>query len=125
MPLTFSFLPETYGIYRLPEHAPIPTPMVSGFWAFSRAENEATVVCSVGGCPHAEHKNEGWKALKLHGPFDFSLTGILANVSAILAQAGISIFALSTYDTDYVLIKEKDVTAATHALVAAGHHHFV
>jgi hypothetical protein len=63
----------------------------------------------------------GWRALKVAGPLDFALTGVLASLAGPLAEAGISVFVVSTYDTDYVLIREVDLEAARAALVAAGH----
>jgi uncharacterized protein len=69
------------------------------------------------GCP-CEH---GWRALKVAGPLDFSLTGLLSALAAPLAQAGISLFALSTYDTDYVLVRETDLDAAITVLSQAGY----
>ena len=57
-----------------------------------------------------------WRTLKIEGPLDFSLIGILSSISTILAQKGISIFAISTYDTDYILVKDKDINNAINAL---------
>ena len=67
-------------------------------------------------------KNEkGWRGLMVRGPLDFSLVGILAALSAALAAAGISIFALSTFDTDYLLVKEPDLFRAIEVLTASGY----
>jgi hypothetical protein len=63
----------------------------------------------------------GWRAIKVAGPLDFSLTGILATLASPLAEAGISLFAVSTYDTDYVLVREVDLGRAQAVLRAAGH----
>lgn len=121
MKLNFSVLPGQYGIYRLAESAPIPTPTTQGLWSFSRSDGEATVVCREGGCPHAHKKEEGWAALKLHGPFDFALTGIVAEVSRVLASAGVGVFVISTFDTDYVLVKVINLARSLDALSRAGH----
>ncbi len=62
----------------------------------------------------------GWRAIKVEGPLDFSLTGILSSIAAPLASAGVSIFALSTFDTDYILVKINQLPAALHALEENG-----
>jgi len=121
MKLSFSVLPEHYGIYQLAANAVIPTPTAHGLWSFIRTADEVSIVCAVGGCPHALKKDEGWSAIKLQGPFDFALIGIAAEVSRVLADARIGIFMLSTFDTDYILVKQQNTHAATHALMAAGH----
>jgi len=71
--------------------------------------------------PEATAVNAGWRALMVHGPLDFSLTGVLASIAEPLAAAGVSIFAVSTFDTDYVLIQESHLASAMDALRAAGH----
>lgn len=71
--------------------------------------------------PDASRVERGWIALKLEGPFPFSMTGVLASFLHPLAEAQIPIFAISTFDTDYVLIKQNDLKQAVNALAAAGH----
>ena len=63
----------------------------------------------------------GWRCLKVLGPLDFGLTGVLASVAAPLAEAGVSVFALSTYDTDYFLLRQADLTTAKRVLAEKGH----
>ena len=63
----------------------------------------------------------GWRCLKVEGPLDFALTGILADLAGVLASAGISIFAISTFDTDYLLVKEETLDGAVETLTVAGH----
>ncbi len=71
--------------------------------------------------PKDVKQEAGWRALKVEGPLDFTLTGVLASVANPLAKVGISIFTLSTFNTDYVLVKDNQVAAAVKALYAAGH----
>ena len=78
------------------------------------------MVCA-GRAPGASQVEEGWKALKVRGPLDFSQVGILASIAGPLSNAGISIFTISTFDTDYILIKEGTLKPAITALEAAGH----
>lgn len=119
--LTLSVLPGRYGIYRFAESATIPSPTAEGLWAFVRSEGEVSIICREGGCPHANRKEEDWRVFRMHGPFDFSLTGIIAEVSGALARAGVGIFAISTFDTDYILVKSANLARATDALTKAGH----
>jgi hypothetical protein len=80
-----------------------------------------SVVCSESVVPKATIAERGWLALRLEGPFPFSLSGVLASFARPLAQARIGIFAISTFDTDYILIKKDDCEAAMAALETAGH----
>ncbi|MBI5715962.1 MAG: ACT domain-containing protein, partial [Chloroflexi bacterium] len=88
----------------------------------TRTTDELSITCPEADVPRDVAKCErGWRAFKLHGPFDFGLTGILASVLNPLAEAGVGIFALSTFDTDYVLVKEENVEKAIEALRKFGH----
>ena len=91
------------------------------FSSISRTSEELSIVCPEGVVPKDVKAEAGWRVFKLDGPLDFALTGILASVAAPLAQAGVSIFALSTYHTDYVLVKDQKAGEAVNALKAAGH----
>lgn len=82
---------------------------------------EISLVCEQAHMPPDCAAETGWRALRVQGPLEFSLTGILAELSGALAQAGISIFALSTYDTDYLLVKQEKLEQAADALFAQGH----
>lgn len=86
-----------------------------------RTSDELSVVCEEGRVPDGVRSEEGWVALKLEGPFPFSMTGVLAAFLEPLAQAKIPIFAISTFDTDYVLIKKADLERAVGALAKGGH----
>lgn len=92
------------------------------FLSITRTEEELSLVCDDARTPQAGLKTERtWRALKVQGPLDFALTGILARLATTLAQAEISIFAISTFDTDYILVKEEQLEAAARCLRAAGH----
>lgn len=87
-------------------------------------EGEVSLVCPTASVPAPDRlvaRDDGWRALEVAGPLDFSLVGILADLSSTLAAARVGIFAVSTYDTDYILVREADLARATAALVAAGH----
>ena len=79
------------------------------------------MVCPEEVVPEGISRERGWRALKLEGPFDLSMVGVLASVASPLAEAGASIFAVSTFDTDYVLVREEQLDLAIDTLRASGH----
>lgn len=86
------------------------------------ADGEISLVCEAGLVPKDAVAVEGpWRALKIKGPLDFSLVGILAKILAVLAAAKISVFAVSTYDTDYILVKSENIDPAIQVLLSAGY----
>jgi uncharacterized protein len=110
------------AVCRLPAEAPVPSlPDDAALSSVTRTADELSVVCPVAAAPPGARVEPGWRALQVAGPLDFALTGILAAIAAPLAQAGIAIFATSTYDTDYVLVREAALPAAVEALRRAGH----
>ena len=115
--LTMKLLPERYGVCRLNAGCMIPQWALSGdFFSITCTSDELSVVCLENGIPEEIMAEKDWRILKVIGPLDFSLTGILAAISSILAASQISLFALSTYDTDYILVKEIDIDRAIDAL---------
>jgi uncharacterized protein len=122
MTLTFRQLSERFMVCRLSPDAPLPAWVPSGpLVSITRTQDEVSIVCPEQR-PLPDVKCEaGWVALKLEGPFPFSQTGILASFLQPLAEGRIPIFAISTFDTDYVLIKHENLEAALHALSNAGH----
>lgn len=91
------------------------------FCALVRSEDELTLVCAEEEVPEDVAAQRGWRALTVHGPLDFGLTGILAGLAAPLAAAGVPIFAISTFDTDSILVAEERLPDAVAALREAGH----
>lgn len=115
--LTMRLLPERYGVCRLDSGSEIPQWASSGeLFSITRTSDELSVVCLEQVIPDDIQAEKSWRILKVLGPLDFSLTGILAAISSVLAANRISLFALSTYDTDYILVKEKDIDRAIAAL---------
>lgn len=120
--LTLHVLPGRYAIAQ-PASWPDWLP-ATGLVSVTRTAHEFSVICEEGAVPAGVESMKveaGWAALELEGPFPFHLTGILHAVLQPLAQAKIGIFALSTYDTDYVLVKAADLDRATATLTEAGH----
>ncbi len=120
--LALDALPGSFAVARLDPESAVPT------WAHDRTfcalvltAQELTVVCPAQAVPDGVRSEGPFRVLAVRGPLDFALTGILASLTQPLADAGISIFALSTFDTDVLLIREGDLPAATSALTAAGH----
>ena len=93
----------------------------NGFCSITRTADEVSIVCAENVVPTEIEAARGWVCLKLEGPFAFSETGILSSFLAPLAESGIGIFAISTFDTDYVLIETKLWERAAEVLGAAGH----
>jgi hypothetical protein len=91
------------------------------FFSITRTHGELSVVCSEALVPEGVRAEKGWRALRVAGAMDFSVVGVLASLTVPLAGANIGIFAISTFDTDYLLVKEDDLAAAIEALVAYGH----
>jgi hypothetical protein len=120
--LTLSALPFRIAVCRLALDPPVPAWASQGeFCCLLRTPGELTAVVREDAVPHGTTCEPGWRALKLEGPFDFALTGILSSVLQPLAEAKIGIFALSTFDTDYVLVKQELLDNAMDALRSAGH----
>lgn len=120
--LKMRLMKETYAVCRLSPMEAIPEWAAhNGFLSITRTEEELSVVCCEDAVPDGIQCDKDWKIFKVEGPLDFSLIGILASISTILAQKGISIFAISTFDTDYILVKNMNVNTAIHALIEHGY----
>jgi hypothetical protein len=121
-PLDLTILPESFAVSRLPASAPAPAWAGAGhLQSVTRTSEELSVVCRAEAVPPEVASERGWRAIRVAGTLDFSLTGVLASLAAPLAEANLSIFALSTYDTDYVLVRDDGLERAVAALTAAGH----
>lgn len=121
-PQTLSLFPETFAICRLEKDAPLPQWARGGpFLSITQTPDEVSIVCPAEYVPANINADPGWRCFKLHGPFPFSLVGILNSITIPLAEANVGIFAISTYDTDYVLVKEHDLPRAIDVLATVGH----
>jgi hypothetical protein len=95
---------------------------MNGFWSLTRTEDEVSLVMAQGNAiPVGAQVESDWRLLRVAGTLNFALVGILAKLSHVLAEANVSIFALSTYDTDYLLVKSDHLSAALKALTNAGY----
>ena len=113
---------ETFTIHKLLPDASIPEEILkSNYYSVSKTENELSLVCSEVIEVQSLQSSKGWKCIKVAGPLDFNLTGILAGISDILAKGNISIFTISTFDTDYILVRTQDLSSARTTLKQTGY----
>ena len=120
--LTITVHPERYAICRLEPEAALPAWAVgTSFLSVTRTALELSVVCEDARVPVSAHAERDRRLLQIEGTLAFVLTGVLASIAEPLANAEISIFAVSTYDTDYLLVSDKDLHRAAQVLDAAGH----
>lgn len=121
--MNLSLLKENLAVCQLAPDAPVPawTASAASFLSITRTSEELSIVCTAALVPAGVERGPAWRAFKVDGPLDFALTGILVAIAAPLAAAGISIFALATYNTDYVLVRADKMEAAVQALRSAGH----
>jgi hypothetical protein len=115
-------LRNEFAIHRLMPDEPVPPSVLeSSFFWVGKTDEELSIVCDSSIKLAGGVKNTGWSCFKVIGPIDLSVTGVLAGITAVLASARINIFAISTYDTDYVLVKSSHLERALIALREAGH----
>lgn len=120
--LTIAVFEGSYAICRLEPDAAVPQWAGTGrFVSLTRTRKELSIVCEEPAVPAEVHAERGRRLMQIEGTLAFTLTGVLASVAAPLAEAGISIFAVSTYDTDYLLVSDGDLARAEQVLERAGH----
>ena len=120
--LNLSLLEGRFAVAQLEANADIPAWAFQGeFFTVSRSSEELSIVCLESNVPNGLRLERGWACLKLQGPFEFSMTGILLSVLEPLAKAQVGIFAISTFNTDYVLVKNGLLETAIVALESVGH----
>ncbi len=122
--LPLELLPDTLAICRLAPGAPVPSwaERPSPFLTLSRTDDELSITTLQSSVPAGVSCERDYRAVRVRGPLPLNLVGILAAIADPLAAAGLSIFAISTYDTDYVLLKARDLETALTVLRQAGHH---
>lgn len=115
-------LPQSLAICRLPAEAEVPGWASRGpFVSVTRTPDELSIVCPESSVPEEIEMEAGWRALQVEGPLDFSLTGVVASLAVPLAEAGIPIFVISTFETDWLLVKAERLERAVGVLRGAGH----
>ncbi len=111
-PLRLTVLPGEFSVWRLAADAPLPSIKTDRFLSMTRTNDELSVVSLSTDVPEGVMAETGWRCLKVEGPLSFEMTGVLAALSAPLAKAVVPIFVVSTYDTDYLLVKAADLDRA-------------
>lgn len=121
--LTLRVVPGAYAVCRLAPDATLPAwaAGASGFSSVTRTADELSVICTESVVPDSIRTERDWALLQFVGPFDFGVVGVLASVTQPLAAAQISLLALGTFDTDYILVKRTALPSAREVLIAAGH----
>ena len=120
--LVMTLFEKTFCVCRLNSKEEIPSwALKNEFYSITKTFEELSVVCVQENIPENVKCERDWRILKVEGPLDFSIVGILSAISSILARVGVSIFAISTFDTDYILVKEKDIDEAVKALAEEGY----
>lgn len=119
-PLTLSVQAGQLAVVRLDPDALFPgwvNHAEATFWSITRTPEEISIICDQDSVPPScERVERGWRALKLQGPLAFSMTGVIAGLTAALSAAGIPVLALSTFDTDYLLVKHEQLERAVEVL---------
>ncbi len=119
--LALTILKEMLAVCRLDSKSRIPSWISGELTSVTHTSEELSIVCAEAAVPSSAIAERGWRCFKVEGPLDFALTGILSALTAPLAEAGISIFALSTFNTDYLLVKETNLLAAKQVLAKFCH----
>lgn len=118
--LKLEILNNRYGVCKLESGTGIPGWISgNGFFSITGTPDELSVVCEEELIPEDVQSEKGWRIFKVQGPLDFSLIGIISDISTCLAGAGVSIFAVSTYETDYIMVREQELDQAVTALTEA------
>ena len=122
MMLNLDLLDGAFAVVRLGPDDPVPAWARGGaLWSITQTPEELSILCASDRVPPGLRTEGPFRALKVRGPLDMAMTGVLTSIADPLAEASVSIFALSTFDTDYVLVRETSVDAALGALRLAGH----
>ena len=120
MTFDLELLSGNYVICRLNPGDPVPTWPDGDLISLTRTPDELSIICRDEDVPGDVQSEPGWRALRVVGKLDFSLVGVIASITTILANVGVSVFAMSTFDTDYFLVRELDLERAVKALEEAG-----
>ena len=119
--MIFSLLQETFAIARLPMSDAIPPWVAGELTSITRTADELSIVCRQDAVPPGTRADRGWRCLKLQGPIALSTIGMAADFTTLLAEARVGVLVISTFDTDYLLIKSDHLDRGIEALRASGH----
>lgn len=116
--LTLKVLDKRFAVCKLDNKQPIPMWVLKSrdFYSITRTHEEMSIISIEDSVPEGVEKEGGWKALKIEGVLDFSMIGVISSITALLAEKGISVFVMSTYNTDYILVKDEELEKAVEVL---------
>ena len=118
--LVLTVLEETFNIHRLASDPSLPEAISEcDFYSLSKTDDDLSLVCPEHLAVKSEKHSQDWKCLKVAGPLDFKLTGVLARITDVLAKERLRVFAISTFDTDYILIKKQNLINAVSTIERA------
>ncbi len=117
---TLEVLPGTFAVCHVNATDPVPDWATGEFVSITRTPDELSIVCPQENVPAETQSEPGWRCLRVAGKLDFSMVGVIASLSETLASAGIGVFLVSTFDTDYLLAKETEFDAAVESLIEVG-----
>jgi len=121
MQIKLTIVDGSFSIHRLASDAPVPAEVLhESFFAVLRSAAELSLVCSSSVHIEAEKTSAGWACLQVAGPLDFAMTGIIAAISTTLSAASVPVFVVSSFDTDYILVRDHELDKAVAALRAGG-----
>ena len=120
-PIAVRLIDGSFSIHRFSSDAPIPAVVLrEPFFAVLRSATELSLVCPASVEIDADKTSSGWSCLEVVGPLDLGMTGIIANISALLSAVSIPVFVISSFDTDYVLVRSEELGSAVSALQTGG-----
>ena len=121
--LRLLLLPQKYAACQFHPDQHIPYwALLGDFISLTRTHDELSIVCQQDNVPDDVKAERGWRCVRVQGAFDFSVSGVNVSLAVPLAEADISVLAIATYATDYLLIKEENIERALQVLKQAGHH---
>ena len=118
---TLNLLPTTFAICRLDPAAGIPDWAIGTFVSITRTADELSIVCEQASVPQNVRAERDWRCLRVAEKLEFSMVGVISTLTTAFAEAGISVFVVSSFDTDFLLVREADVQQAVKALTESGH----
>jgi hypothetical protein len=120
--VSLTLLPDRLSVYRFAPSTPLENiGRLSGVWSITRTPNELSVVADENACPAAEHADPGWRCLYVDGPIPFDLAGVVAGLTTAVAQQGLPVFVLSTFDSDLLLLRGESLDQSLQALRDEGY----
>ena len=118
---TLEVVSGRYAVCQLDAVAEVPGWVSGAVTSVTRTPAELSIICSEECVPRDVRSESGWRCLRVVGPLEFSMVGVIASLTGVLADAGVSVFVVSTFDTDCLLVKQAHLDTAVKALTSAGH----